>query len=66
MRRMRRVADDAGLNRVAWDLRTDAPAGTAGGGRGGRGGGGGAQPGAAPMPDTSLAAVRARRAAARS
>jgi hypothetical protein len=64
VRRMRRVSDDAGLNRVAWDLRTDAPAGTAGGGRGGRGGGG-AQPRAADA-DTSLAAVRARRAAAQS
>ncbi|HEY6825854.1 MAG TPA: hypothetical protein VI259_03290, partial [Gemmatimonadaceae bacterium] len=69
VRRMRRVADDAGINRVVWDLRHDAPAGV-GGGRGGRGGGGGAggastegpQGGAAP--DTSLAAFRARRAAA--
>jgi uncharacterized coiled-coil protein SlyX len=64
IRRMRRVADDAGINRVAWDLRTDAPAGGAAGGRGGRGGGG-----AATMPadaDTSLAAFRARRAAAQS
>jgi hypothetical protein len=68
---MRRVADDAGINRVVWDLRHDTPAGVAGGGgRGGRGGGGGAggastegpQGGAAP--DTSLAAFRARRAAA--
>jgi hypothetical protein len=65
VRRMRRVSDDAGLNRVAWDLRTDAPAG-GGGGRGGRGGGGGAA-GAQPTDaDTSLAAVRARRAAAQS
>jgi hypothetical protein len=65
VRRMRRVSDDAGLNRVAWDLRTDAPAG-GGGGRGGRGGGGGAA-GAQPADaDTSLAAVRARRAAAQS
>jgi photosystem II stability/assembly factor-like uncharacterized protein len=62
VRRLRRVADDAGINRVAWDLRTDAPAGTTGGGRGGgRGGGGAAAPADA---DTSLAAVRARRAAA--
>jgi photosystem II stability/assembly factor-like uncharacterized protein len=67
VRRMRRVADDAGINRVAWDLKFDPPAG--GGGRGGRGGGGaggasteGPQGGAAP--DTSLAALRARRAAA--
>jgi photosystem II stability/assembly factor-like uncharacterized protein len=69
VRRMRRVSDDAGLNRVVWDLRTDAPPGTTAGGRGGRGGGGaggasteGPQGGAAP--DTSLAALRARRAAA--
>src|SRR5262249_14006259 len=63
VRRMRRVADDAGVNRVAWDLRTDAPAG-GGGGRGGRGGGGAAtQPADA---DPSLAAFRARRAAAQS
>jgi photosystem II stability/assembly factor-like uncharacterized protein len=61
VRRMRRVADDAGINRVAWDLRTDAPAG-GGGGRGGRGGGG-ASPSGEPT-DTSLAAFRARRAAA--
>jgi photosystem II stability/assembly factor-like uncharacterized protein/uncharacterized coiled-coil protein SlyX len=61
VRRMRRVADDAGLNRVVWDLRGDAPPGTviAGGGRGG----GGAAPTAAAN-DTSLAALRARRAAA--
>src|SRR6185436_7303217 len=66
IRRMRRVADDAGLNRVAWDLRPDPPPGlAAGGGRGGRGGSGAAAPGAAVAePDTSLAAVRARRAAA--
>src|SRR5215467_15865885 len=62
VRRMRRVADDAGVNRVAWDLRTDAPAG-GGGGRGGRGGGGAAP---AADADTSLAAFRARRAAAQS
>jgi photosystem II stability/assembly factor-like uncharacterized protein len=68
VRRMRRVADDAGINRVVWDLRHDPPAG-GGGGRGGRGGGGaagasteGPQGGAAP--DTSLAGLRARRAAA--
>lgn len=61
VRRLRRVADDAGVNRVVWDLRYDVTAG-AGGGRGGRGGGGAA---AAVAPtDTSLAAFRARRAAA--
>ena len=63
VRRMRRVSDDAGINRVVWDLRYDTPPGLAGGGRGGRGGGAG--PGAqGPAADTSLAAVRARRAAA--
>ena len=69
VRRMRRVADDAGVNRVVWDLRHDPPAG-GGGGRGGRGGGGGAAgastegPQGGAAPDTSLAAFRARRAAA--
>ncbi len=69
VRRLRRVADDAGINRVVWDLRRDAPAGS-GGGRGGRGGGGGAAgastegPQGGAAPDTSLAAFRARRAAA--
>jgi photosystem II stability/assembly factor-like uncharacterized protein len=62
VRRLRRVADDAGINRVTWDLRYDTPAG-AGGGRGGRGGGG-APAAEAAGADTSLAAVRARRAAA--
>jgi len=69
IRRMRRVADDAGINRVVWDLKSDAPPGTTTGGRGGRGGGGGAQgtstegPTGGAAPDTSLAAFRARRAA---
>jgi photosystem II stability/assembly factor-like uncharacterized protein len=69
VRRMRRVADDAGINRVVWDLRHDPPAGGAGG-RGGRGGGGGAAgastegPQGGAAPDTSLAGLRARRAAA--
>ncbi|HTI04557.1 MAG TPA: hypothetical protein VL549_04535 [Gemmatimonadales bacterium] len=63
VRRMRRVSDDAGINRVAWDLRYDAPPGLAGGGRGGRGGGAGAGAPSAGA-DTSLAALRARRAAA--
>ena len=57
VRRLRRVADAAGTNRVAWDLRMDPPpvppTAPATGGQG-----------AAPPPDTSLAAVRARRAAA--
>ena len=64
VRRMRRVADDAGINRVVWDLRYDTPAG-GGGGRGGRGGGGAPAAGApGAETDTSLAAFRARRAAA--
>jgi photosystem II stability/assembly factor-like uncharacterized protein len=61
VRRMRRVADDVGVNRVVWDLRTDTPPGTASGG--GRGGGG-ATPSGAGDADTSLAGFRARRAAA--
>src|SRR4029078_7503745 len=70
VRRMRRVADDAGINRVVWDLRHDTPPGAGGGGRGGRGGGGGAAGASTEGPqggaaqDTSLAAFRARRAAA--
>src|SRR6185369_2383867 len=70
VRRMRRVADDAGINRVVWDLRHDTPPGAGGGGRGGRGGGGGAAGASTEGPqggaaqDTSLAALRARRAAA--
>ncbi|MHB1313813.1 MAG: WD40/YVTN/BNR-like repeat-containing protein, partial [Gemmatimonadaceae bacterium] len=63
VRRFRRVADEAGVNRVTWDLRYD----NAGGGFGGRGGGG-ARGGAAGAdvtpPDTSLAALRERRRAA--
>jgi photosystem II stability/assembly factor-like uncharacterized protein len=62
VRRFRRVADEAGVNRVTWDLRYD----NAAGGFGGRGGGGarGAAAGADTPPDTSLAAVRERRRAA--
>ncbi|HVT40087.1 MAG TPA: hypothetical protein VHE78_13660 [Gemmatimonadaceae bacterium] len=59
IRRMDRVVDEPGVNRVAWDLRYDTPPG-GGGGRGGRGGAGAPQAGA----DTSLAALRARRRAA--
>ena len=61
VRRMNRVPDEAGTNRVSWDLRYDATAGV-GGGRGGAGAGTAAASGA--PPDTSLAAVRARRRAA--
>ncbi|HYW49204.1 MAG TPA: hypothetical protein VE861_01290, partial [Gemmatimonadaceae bacterium] len=59
IRRFRRVPDDAGVNRITWDLRHEAPAG----GGGGRGGNRGA---AAPVtsPDTSLAGLRERRRAA--
>ena len=66
VRRMNRVPDEAGVNRVSWDLRYDATPGGGGGGRGGGGrgaGAGAAVPGGAPA-DTSLAAVRARRRAA--
>ena len=40
------VDKSAGLRRVAWNLRADAPPATEGGGRGGRGAGGGGQGGA--------------------
>ena len=58
VRRLKRVSDDAGLNRVAWDLRMDPPPTPPR-----------APPaaGEAPPPpprDTSLAAVRARRSGA--
>jgi hypothetical protein len=65
VRRMRRVSDDAGINRIAWDLHYDAAPGAATGGRGGRGGrGGGAGAAGGQGADTSLADFRARRAAA--
>jgi hypothetical protein len=66
IRRMNRVIDEPGVNRVAWDLRLDQPAG-GGGGRGGGGGAGGRGGAAAQQQagaDTSLAALRARRRAA--
>ena len=59
VRRMTRIPDEAGINRVSWDLRYDATPGATGG----RGGGGGAAGTGAPT-DTSLAALRARRRAA--
>ena len=59
VRRFRRVPDEAGVNRITWDLRYDAPAGAAAGGRGARAG----APAAAPT-DTSLQALRERRRAA--
>ena len=64
VRRMNRVLDDAGLNRVSWDLRYDAaPGGGGGGGRGRGAGSDDAEAGGAPI-DTSLSALRARRRAA--
>jgi photosystem II stability/assembly factor-like uncharacterized protein len=60
VRRFRRVPDEAGVNRITWDLRSEAPAGA--GGLGGRGARAGA-PAAAPV-DTSLAGLRQRRRAA--
>ena len=71
VRRLRRVSDEPGVNRVAWDLHEEAPFQSPGAAQG-------AAPGAAPgaaqgaragtsaaaQPDTSLAAVRARRRAA--
>ncbi len=60
VRRFRRVPDEAGVNRITWDLRSEAPAGA--GGLGGRGARAGA-PTAAPA-DTSLAGLRQRRRAA--
>ena len=65
VRRYRRVADEPGIQRMNWDLRT-AAAGAGGGGRGGFGarGGAGAAGGGGAVPDTSLAALRARRRAA--
>ena len=61
VRKMNRIPDEPGINRVAWDLRYDP---TPGGIGGGRGGGGGRGAGAAAATDTSLAALRARRRAA--
>jgi len=57
VRRIRRVPDEPGINRVAWDLRYDQLPG------GGGGGGNRAAP-AAPPADTSLEGLRARRRAA--
>ncbi|MBI3567505.1 MAG: hypothetical protein HY084_04785 [Gemmatimonadetes bacterium] len=61
VRHMTRVPDEAGVNRVTWDLRYD-PA--ADGATGGRGGGGGRGQGAGAPTDTSLQALRDRRRAA--
>ena len=67
-RQIRRMDVDktAGLRRVAWNLRTDPPAGTQAGGRGGGGGGGfGGGRGGAPWARWSPRAPIARRSAAR-
>ena len=59
VRRMPRVPDEPGVNRVSWDLRYDPLPGG--------GGGGNRTPAAEPTgaaPDTSLEALRARRRAA--
>jgi len=60
VRRFRRVPDEAGVNRINWDLREEAAPGAGGGGRGNRG-----APEAAAQTDTSLAGLRERRRAAR-
>ena len=57
VRSFRRVPDEAGVSRINWDLRYDAPSGTSLGGRGGAG-----APSAAA--DTSLQNLRDRRRAA--
>jgi hypothetical protein len=79
VRRLTRVLDEPGINRIAWDFQFDAPADGGGrggrgggGGRGGRGGGAGADTtaaaggaaGAAAVTDSTLAALRAQRRAA--
>ena len=62
VRRLRRVADEPGVNRIAWDLRWDAAAGgEAIAGGGGRATEAIAAAAAAAAADTSLEAVRARR-----
>jgi hypothetical protein len=61
VRRIRRVNDEAGVNRVAWDLRYDAPPGGPAGGAARAAASGGAQ---GTPADTSLEALRARRRAA--
>jgi photosystem II stability/assembly factor-like uncharacterized protein len=73
VRRMNRVLDDAGMNRIAWNFQYDPPPDAAGGrggrggggGRGGRGGGAGAgSDTTAVSPDSALAEFRAQRRAA--
>jgi hypothetical protein len=79
VRRLTRVLDEPGINRIAWNFQYDPPAdaggrGGAGGGRGGRAGGAGIDTSAAAVaagaaaaaaaPDSALAAFRAQRRAA--
>jgi photosystem II stability/assembly factor-like uncharacterized protein/enamine deaminase RidA (YjgF/YER057c/UK114 family) len=77
VRRLTRVLDEPGINRIAWNLQYDPPAdggrggrggAAAAGGRGGRGGGGrgagGTDTTASVGPDSSLAELRAQRRAA--
>ncbi|MFN8668408.1 MAG: hypothetical protein U0164_14620 [Gemmatimonadaceae bacterium] len=60
VRRYRRVRDEAGVQRMTWDLRgTDLSGGGGGGGRGA-----GAAAATRPAQDTSLAALREQRRAA--
>ena len=71
VRRLTRVLDEPGVNRIAWNFQYDPPAdggrggrGGGGGGRGGRAGGAGTDTLAAAAPDSGLAALRAQRRAA--
>jgi photosystem II stability/assembly factor-like uncharacterized protein len=61
VRRIRRVNDEAGVNRASWDLRYDAPPGGPAGGAARAAAAGSA---AGTPADTSLEALRARRRAA--
>ncbi|MEP7380336.1 MAG: hypothetical protein ABI910_01550 [Gemmatimonadota bacterium] len=60
VRRYGRVRDEAGVQRMSWDLRSAAAPGGGSGGRGASGGGGAQR----AQEDTSLAALRERRRAA--
>ncbi|MEO7216762.1 MAG: hypothetical protein ABI026_01075, partial [Gemmatimonadaceae bacterium] len=60
IRRLKRVSDEAGVNRIAWDLREEAPFQAPAAPSAARA----ESPFGAQPPDTSLAAVRARRRAA--
>ena len=60
VRRLRRVPDEPGVNRINWDLRYDAPPGGPAGGRAAAVASGAAS---GTPPDTSLEGLRARRRA---